>query len=438
MPLPNSTIANTSNTYVEQSFEKIVKHQIPKQRLIGPRNFYLKDTAKLVDKATLADLRSTDMGQYMASSSIVHCYDGWNYLARACESLVNGDFPSAIHFTYYSELRSVMSLMAFEGFGIFNKRHVWFDSTGTPAFYNSGTHVVAHECISEWAKLASKKDFLFGIIRTRNRTLSDWIVATGYTAKSSYANLIAKDWLDKWSVDLKLEQDRVLRNEMSYRPQFEINRIAIKDAVSNLIKIWRGLEPNGMHPFNELDLHLCRIAIEQTFLRWKSRKPQGTEFRTFVTKMFSTVGEPTDQALFEFFLRSQNSNKDDHFIIQEAKKDLKDNRVNITNPFPMFSRAILMLRLATGASNRLIKQSTMAPGKLDYWWLGICKNIGIIDSAPEGDSSELFGDVSESINSIDLNDTATWESLKKCAPSHSQDLNILKQFQRACFWGLGL
>jgi hypothetical protein len=118
--------------------------------------------------------------------------------------------------------------------------------------------------------------------------------------------------------------------------------------------------------------------------------------------------------------------------------DSKDNRVNISNPFPMFSRAILMLRIATGASNRFIKQSTLTKGQLDYWWLDICKKIGIADSAPNGDSAELFSDVAESINSINLEDPNIWASLKGCMPTHSEDFNILKQFQRACFWGLEL
>ena len=144
--MPTSAIVSSANSRaITEAFDRIVKGQLPSQRFIGKKNYYKTDTAKRVDRETQANLqkRKNQIGEYVASSVLLHCNDGWNYLSRAVESLINGDIASAIHFAYYAELRSAMSLLAYEGIGIFNVRHIWFDANSLPHIYpltNRGTN----------------------------------------------------------------------------------------------------------------------------------------------------------------------------------------------------------------------------------------------------------------------------------------------------------
>jgi hypothetical protein len=439
MPLTNA-VSNSSNRIILKSFDEIVKTHLSQQRWINARNYYLKDTRGRVNAiSNINQIKKKPMAEYIASSAILHCYDGWNYISRASESLLNGDISSAIHLIYYSELRSVMSLMAYEGIGIFDHRHIWFDANEDPHFTPGRitTHQAADGCIKEWSKLTNKKEVVFNFIKIKNRKLNDWIDATQFTSKSKYSSMIAQEWLEKWSIDLRLTDDQILRNEMSYRPHFEIKEIKIRDAALNLVAIWKGLEPSGANRFSNLDNHLYRIAIEKVYSKWKGKKATGPDFNKFVNKMFDNIGEPKTQLLYDFLLRL--TEPDDHFIITEAKKDLYDNRLNLTNPFPMFCRAILMLRMATGASSQLINTSSLAQQNIKYWWEGICRGIGIFNATETAaDASELFMDVSDSINSIESSATAVLGTLKDAIPSISSDLSTIKQFQRVCFWGMGL
>jgi len=436
----SNVVSNSSNRIILKSFEEVVKSYLPHNRWISARNYYLKDTRDRVNAiSNINQIKKKPMVEYIASSVILHCYDGWNYISRASESLLNGDISSAIHLIYYSELRSVMSLMAYEGIGIFDHKHIWFDANKNPHFTPGRitTHQAADGCIKEWSKLSNKKEVIFNLIRVKNHKLNDWVDATQFTSKSKYSSMIAQEWLEKWSIDLRLTDDQKLRNEMSYRPHFEIKDIKIRETVFNLIAIWKGLEPSGTNRFNELDNHLYRIAIEKVYSKWKGRKAQGEDFERFVGKMFDKIGEPKSQLLYKFLLRLIEP--DDHFIIKEAKKDSINNRLNLSNPFPMFCRAILMLRMATGASNQLIGSSALSKQNLKYWWEGICRGIGIFNLTDTvSEASELFTDVGDSISSIETSSSTVWNSLKDAIPNNSDDLSTIKQFQRVCFWGIGL
>lgn len=437
MPIANA-VANCSNKIILDSFEEITKIHIPQHRWLSPRNYYLKDTAKRVNSVNTTPIKKGPMGQYISASVLVHCFDSWNYLSRASESLLNGDISSAIHFIYYSELRSVMSIMASDGLGIFDRRHVWFDSNTNASQFANGTHVVADQSITEWSKLTGKKDVIFNVIYCNNKSLNQWIAATPFSSHSAYSSAITAEWFKKWSIDLRLKADQDLRNEMSYRPHFNRHVLNIKSSVDGLSKIWQALEPKGGSPFTDLDSHLYRLGIEKVYSKWKGRAAKGQDFEKFVSNMFDTIGETQSQHLYEFALR--RSQPEDHFIFDEARKDtsIANHRVSLANPFPMFCRAVLLLRMATGVSNQLIKYAPASHQGLRYWWEGICKAIGLLQTTQGGnDASDLFAEIEESITEIDQSEVSNWDSLTSAMINHSLSLNTIKQFQRACFWGMG-
>ncbi|HZY78646.1 MAG TPA: hypothetical protein VFE50_03935 [Cyclobacteriaceae bacterium] len=434
-----NAVANSSNQVILKSFAQIVKTNLPNNRWLSVRNYYLKETKDKVNDIPTPPAKPKPLAEYISASVLLHCYDGWNYLSRASESLLNGDVSSAIHFVYYSELRSVMSIMAFDGIGIFDKRHIWFDANHS-ANHTAGhitTHTAAKDCITEWSKSATKKDVVFDLVRVNNHSLGEWIAATQFSLKSSYSSAIVKEWFDRWSMDIRLKEDQTLRNEMSYRPHFEYSKVNIKELVDSLNSIWTALEPVGSSRFNDLDRHLFRIAIEKVYSKWKGRSATGQDFENFVTRMFDTIGE-SKLGLYDFVLRRSEPN--DHYILTEARKDVgkAKRRINLISPLPMFCRAILLSRISTGLSSKLIKHAPASQEALRYWWEGLCKMTGIMKSTDGGeDATQLYADITECINEIAKAEVGDWDSVASAASNQSQNIQKIKQFQRACFWGAG-
>jgi len=376
------------------------------------------------------------MGQYIAASILSHCLDGWNFLSRGIDAFLNGDIATSIHLTYYSELRAVMSIMASEGVGVFNKRHIFFDSANNPLTFNSATHPVANDLLLEWGSLTTNKDIVFSCIQVNSRTLGEWINSSGHSTSSAYASSVIKDWFKTWSIDLRLTADRNLRNEMSYRPHFDYPKVAIEENIKKLISIWQGLEPTTANRFVEIDKHLLRIAIEQLYKITTGRKTTHPSYIRFIDNIFDTLGESKTQPLYLFILRTTSPNN--HVLIIEADKDLKNNNLNRVNPFSMICRSILLLRFATSIANITMRDSSVGFNLLRFWWEDIALKFGMIESIPSGiETTELYSDISESISGLQSG-LYSISTLKSVNSSALGDLSTLKQFQRTCFWGLGL
>lgn len=438
-------VAACSNAIVKQALKKLSKQQFSKNRVIGPRNAYLDNTIIKINSATLtpANIQVDNLSQYIASSIFIHCYDGWNFLSRGVDALLNGDIGSAIHFVYYAELRAVMSIMANEGVGIFDRRHIYFDVHNMPVIFSQNaasqrlsTHGAANELIAEWAGIAQKKDIIFRCIKVNNRPMRDWIIASGHAATTGYASGILTDWLKSWSIDLRMDADQKLRNEMSYRPHFNLEQVDIKEKLEGLISIWSGMEPINDNRFMDLDKHLLRIGLEQLFKKVTGRTHRHSSYPAFINNIFDTLGEPRTQMLYRFILRTEFA--DDHFLISEARKDLQDAKINLEDPFPMICRAILLLRIATGYSNLMIGDSEVPVSSLKFWWEDYAFKNGITTANPSGiDTIDLYTDIRDSIRSL----RTYVNSIQNIHDSNIQslpDLCSMKQFQRVCFWGMGL
>lgn len=435
MPTTN-ILTRSSSQLIKSSFKKIARTQFPHKRLIGPRNIYLTNTISKTDVMSTANINCDQMGQYIAASILSHCLDGWNFLSRGIDAFLNGDIATSIHLTYYSELRAVMSIMASEGVGIFNKRHVFFDTANNPLTFNSQTHPVANDLLLEWGSLTANKDNVFACIQVNNRTMKDWINSSGHSTNSAYAASVIKDWFKAWSIDLRLSSDRGLRNEMSYRPHFEYPKVAIEENIEKLISIWQGLEPTATNRFVEIDKHLLRIAIEQLYKITSGRKITHPSYIRFVDNIFDSLGESKTQPLYSFILRI--TSPDNHVLITEAEKDSKNNNANRVNPFSMICRSILLLRFATSIGNITMESSSIRLNLLRFWWEDIALKFGMIDSIPSGiETTDLYADINDSIASLQSGDYSI-NTLKSVNSSALGDLSALKQFQRTCFWGLGL
>jgi hypothetical protein len=437
-------VSLASNIKILEAFKKLSKQQFVKNRVLGPRNVYIDNTIVKTDGlVSNASVNIDNMSQYIASSIFIHCHDGWNFVSRGVDALFNGDIGSTIHFIYYAELRAVMSLMAYEGIGIFNNKHIYFNNHGAPIIFkknltghNLSTHKAATELITEWAGLTTKKNIVFRIIKVKNRTMGEWLSASGHSTSAGYASAVLGDWLKSWSIDLRMKVDQNMRNEMSYRPHFNVAQVEIREKLENLISLWEGMEPTTDNRFFDLDKHLLRIGIEQFFKKATGKTVRNSTYLTFINNIFDNLGESRTQPLYDFIIRKIVP--EDHFLISEAKKDLKDASVNFKDPFPMICRAIILLRIATGYSSLIIKDSSTSYSSLQFWWEEYAFKNGITAVTPSGiDTLDMYSDISESIfgvkqylNSINTIHDSNLLSLP--------DLCSMKQFHRMCFWGMGL
>lgn len=447
--LLSNIISSCSGVAIQDAFERLVKNQIPNKNLIGPRNYFLRNTKDKVDdlnKRTntggiisfinpLTSKKRKHIEEYISSSVLVHNSDGWNYLSRSIDSLINGDISCSIHLAYYAELRAVMSLMAYEGIGIFNTQHIWFDSAKNATLFKGyTTHKLVDESIEIWANQTTKKNILFDLVRIKNNSLSDWIRETGFSSRSKYARSIANTWLKKWSIDLHLKEDQLLRNEMSYRPHYDIKNVEINLSLEKLSEIWELLEPTNANSFPLLDQHLLRIALEEIYTKSKGRRPSRIEYENYLKDIFRRIGESPTQSLFGFLIRDTSPN--DPMIINEAKKDNLNFKVNKKDPFPLICRAIMLLRLSTGGAKNLIERSTLDKDDLVFWSDRICYNSGISDANPSLiDPIDLFADVRDSINDLRSN-FKTLNCVREPFLLYPEAMFNIKQFQRAGIWGI--
>ena len=248
---------------IEERLSAVVDRTRRWNRWLNNKHPYNKNIVKTLSKSSVID--GPRLGEYIASSALLHLSDGWNYLSRAFDAASSGDRGSAYHLAYYAELRAAMSLLANEGIGIFNTRHIALDDHLQPTEFKAkgrplGTHKATWSVLSAWSRETNRSGSLLEAITIESRSLSDWLAAVGVVYPSR--QLVARKLLRAWSVDLKiLSRDSDRRNEMSYRP----SRIrspapqavnACLEVVNPVLEFWVELEPEIGRGNIALDLAL--------------------------------------------------------------------------------------------------------------------------------------------------------------------------------------
>ena len=447
-------IDKVSKIPVIEGVVEIANNYLPNQEIISATNPLITDGANLLKRhADIHDsytIPQSEIKSFLAASSLSHLLDGWTYLQNAFQALLNGDSGTAIHLSYYAELRSAMSILSTEGLGVFSDKNIGvFSSTDNcefPKNYDKGippnvsykkpstaTHVFVWEAMEKWIDSPIKPDAdILKIFTVRDKTFYSLIEyfhpSTGASTLRSVQAI--KSWLKEWCLDIRtFRQDRELRNDVSYRPQ-KINGFStyldFKTIISNLDNYWRVISPSVTDKYSLLDTYLLRKLFYSLYQNLNSPPP----LRDLIENAFNQHGI-NDKNLFDF-LSFEPPYQDDHIIFNQASQ-------TNTNALSILARATLLLRISVGLVSQLFHDGGINKAQLSFVWNSYAVDNGFWNNgAIPNDFNNLWNDIEPYLTDLrtDINTAGTNISSYSIRNRMPQEILYLVQINRACMWGL--
>ena len=367
------------------------------KRWLNSRHPYNNNVIRTLSKNDEID--GPKLGEYIASSAPIHLTDGWNYLSRAFDAICRGDRSSAIHLAYYAELRAAISLLATEGVGIFNRRHIALDNrlkptqfapTGRPGRQlRRGTHADTWRFLSAWNREPGRAGKLLEAITVESKSLSTWLADIGVVEPSR--QFVARKWLNAWSIDLKiLSSDPRYRNEMSYRPSRIRSRAPDPvdpelEMANPVFNSWNELEPEIRGTSASLDVSLLRNALMLAVDEGISNYATYGQALSHLELNYPEISRQTFDTL-----HSGSQSASDIFR-EAAKRNAKGNEAT-----PVLARSLLMLRLASASTARLLANAEVSKSDLEFWWSPLGSDLGLWDDFADVDTfADLWRDVAD-------------------------------------------
>jgi hypothetical protein len=444
--LPSSakaTLKKASREAVEESLSYLKRH-FKHARWVGTGNRYRTNTTERIyaDTRPGQSLNHFQLTQYIAASAPLHCADGWSLLGRAIDCHARRDHDSARHFAYYAELRAAVSLLAAEGVAIFRSNHFVVEKLKQCGKFGGRTHEVTWQALEYWAELKRSSDLIGSSIRVNGITLEEWLE---HFPVHSSLRAVGRKWLRTWGLDLRLlSEDQDIRNEASYRPT-KLNERPMLDAEDSadfICAVWSLCEPSAHAPFNNLDRHLLRLALEETFhgVRGTTAAANAPQFKTDVAGMLSQIlSDPAAQHEWLNFL-TRAAEPRDPVILSEARQT--DQIEAPRQHLQMISRAALLLRVATAANLRLMQEAHVSGKDVKFWWSAIGEERGLwMGGKQPTNLTDLWADVEAAVKNI-----TEWKTKTAAADrgfvqwrqDRSYDISVLGGCERIALWGLEL
>ena len=236
-------------------------------------------------------------------------------------------------------------------------------------------------------------------------------------------------------------KDRYARNESSYRPDgiptsWTISSLTALDFVQEL---WAVLEPGQLSSFEEIDRCILRLALERHFYGLTNAQPS-PQNQAFVVLVQNTVAAQGFSAAAEarwqdFLLR--NSVPSDPKIFANSALQLGNQA---TDHLAVISRAVLLLRVATGSAHDLLQQAGFDATELAFWWRSVGEARGLWDPAsPPSELGDLWADVKDVLSDIQAfaaGNPIALQSVSGIASGLGEFFNILSSHERVGLWGL--
>lgn len=438
-----ATLKKASREAVEESFSLLKRH-LKQSRWIGAGNRYSPSTIDRLhaDLQPGRNINHRHLSEYIAASAPLHCADGWALLGRALDCHFRRDQDSARHFAYYAELRAGFALLATEGIAIFNRDHFVVDDSKQCFRFGGATHQVVWQALEHWGGLRRSANLLGLSIQVNGVTLREWL--DHFAAAGSF-RAIGSRWPRTWGLDLRVfADDQEIRNEASYRPTKLLPRsvLDVKDSADFVCALWALCEPSAQSQFEGLDRYLLRLALEETFrgVRGPTAAASPGQFKADIKLMVSQIvsDAATRSTWVDFLTRATES--DDPVIVAEAGHT--DSLDSPRQHLQMISRAALLLRVATGANSRLLKESGVSADHLKFWWSALGEERGLWDKTSQPvELRDLWADAELAVKGIGewtASTPAPDRTLGRWRQEKSYDIAVLGGCERIALWGLGL
>ena len=380
-------------------------------------------------------INTDDLKAYMATSVITHCFDGWLYLSHAIDSLLKGDKGIAIHLAYYSELRGTLSFLARQGISVNNRNNLGLNNTGIlNSSTNGGTHIATWKYLESWINSNSINHVnLLDCFSVRSKSLNEWVGFMPSPVTPNIASQYALSWMKDWSFDIQnYESDHIFRDTVTYQPQRlrDNSSIDFRVKFSAISNIWKFLEPNGSDKFALLDKYLFSMLIKGIYDN-NIPADSGIRFEDYVSKTFVNAGMSMDMSVNSIINSGINN-----ILFRMAKDSAVQTPNGELQPLNIISRALLMLRIASGCTNNLLNTAGITNANIDFYLNNLGNNNGHWKGATPNNFEVLWEDVVRSVENIDeLVNEPEEMILHDLYSTFPEELHHFKQVSRACFWG---
>jgi hypothetical protein len=203
-------------------------------------------------------------------------------------------------------------------------------------------------------------------------------------------------------------------------------------------EVWGVLEPGQGNPFEILDRFICRQAFERLYSRTAgsnvalSRK----SYRDFNRQWVERMSAPGGGAFYEEFLRSPHTQPDPE-ILRLAGRGLAQQPL-AKQLLGMVGRALILLRMATGAFRQLLAAAGASSGTVEFWIEDMLTSHGV--ALPEdlpADYSELYDEVRDYMEDLEplLNEDQSL-ALSDLRAGYATQFEGLSTFERVPAWSV--
>lgn len=381
-------------------------------------------------------VRSDEIADYIAASTVLHCTDGWSSLGRALNSLCHGDAPTAVHVAYYAALRASMSILAAQSIGVFGTQHVVLTTGGkTRPILSVGTHDFAWDALSIWSATDVTGRRIPALMRLPGHSIEDWLDEFD---PAFDLGPHCEIWLRRCGIDAaRSKADEGLRDLASYRPsEYASGRdTGVRTASTFLDSLWRASEPTSV-PFELLVKHVLRITLE---LVAAETNMSVSAYRGAIGRTVDAMIDPPACASWRDFLL-RTTEPSDLLVIELARRSSSYGGAN--EHLEVMARAFLLLVVATFSCADLLASAKYGRRRLAFWWQRYGAERGLWSrTSPPAQFQDLWGEVRNA-----LDDVQQWTSRQRAAsPSIAMwrnrlavPLATLASPERIALWGLSL
>lgn len=389
------------------------------------------------------------LAEYIGIGAPLHVVDGWAFLGRSIHCLLRGDPYTAVHFAYYAELRAALGLLASQGIGIFSNRHAIVTKTGMCSLVEPesdiGTRLDYHLWVwlvfQWWADQPEAIQLLGDIIRPSQENLQIWME----TAERSRLTLdfVGKSLLRTWGIDLgRFFADRDARNAASYWPN-TLNAWQVRGHKSDLeavLRMWQLLEPSAGSRFLALDRELLRAVLKAGYFAVTGKRSGSASgrqgFETEIAGLLTDMGmSGLELEGWKALLVAEEGQTRSVLTVASGNAKVGD----ASHVEEVMARAVMLLRLATGAAETVLREAGLERERLEFWIESVGTDRGLWE---EGQSPQEITDLWAEVEDK-LEDVGDWlegpeRSGHTTWSGEPRTVAVLGECERVALWGLGL